>query len=204
MAADPTQLPGRGRPPGSTLGTEPRVGYHHVSENVTDTVALRYDVLAQRVAHWMFTNPGQPLTKCARALNVTPQYLYYFVASDTFKAKYAELSQGEFKEAMVGTLAERLRGAAFQAIDQLTEQMQLNPGNEMLLDASELLINAAVKMDAPAAKGTSVQINNFPAIPADVVHATRESMLRGATVNPATVEGSSVQVSEDAGLPAPK
>jgi hypothetical protein len=149
------------------------------------TVAMRYDALARRVTHWMLANPGKPLTHCAREFKVTPQYLYYFVSSDTFKAKYAELAGGDFQEAFMTTLSEKLRGGAMMAVDRLVEQVELSPSAEFVLDASEVLINAALKMDGPRPiNQTNIQ-NNFPVIPADVLASVQHQMLTGAS--PASV-----------------
>ena len=166
------------------------------------TVAMRYDALARRVTHWMLANPGKPLTHCAREFKVTPQYLYYFVSSDTFKAKYSELAGGDFQEAFMTTLAEKLRGAGAFAVDKLVEQMELSPSAEFVMDASEILINAALKMDGPRpASGPSVNIN-FPAIPADVLASVQNQMLTGAVVD-ATPLSVSVEA-QDAGLSTPR
>lgn len=168
----------------------------------SEIIALRYEVLAKRVAHWMFTNPGKPLTRCARDLGLQVNYLYMFVSSDTFKAKYAELTEGEdgFAGAMMGDFQSRLKAAATVALDAMAERISFEPGSEASIDAAEILINAAVKSERPAGGGMQVNFN-LPVIPADVLADTRQAMLRGKQP-PATIEGSSVQVQNGSGLPA--
>ena len=142
---------------------------------------IKYDALAQRITHWMLTNPGKPLTHCARELKVSANYLYHFVSTDSFQAKYHELCGQNFKEAFVTTLAERLRSGASYAVDKIIEQVELSPSAEYILDASELLINAAVRMDGPRPGAqAAVQINNFPQIPQDVLVGVQQRMLEGS------------------------
>jgi hypothetical protein len=122
-----------------------------------------------------------------------------FVSSDTFKAKYAELAEGEdgFAGAMMGDFQAKLKAAATVALDAMAERIAFEPGSEASIDAAEILINAAVKAESPARGGMQVNFN-LPVIPADVLEQTRQSMLQGKT--PATIEGSSVQVQDGAGL----
>jgi hypothetical protein len=165
-----------------------------------EAVATRYDALAHRVTHWLLTNPGKPLTHLAREIGVSPNYIYVFVSTDAFKNKYRELVDAEFKDVMVNDLAAKIRGAANLAIDRVTEQLALSQSSEYVLDASEMLINAAVKMDAPKNAGPQVQINNFPAIPADVLARTQQGLLSGNAVSP--LPGGSVTVQHVKELPA--
>lgn len=155
--------------------------------SVSDVLKMRYEVLAQRVVHWMMTHPGKPLTQCARELGMNVTYLYTFVSSDTFKAKYAELSKGDdgFEGAIIGDFKERLRAGASIAIDALTEKLTLNPHSEDSVDAAEILINAAAKLEAP--RPIAGQMNfNMPSIPPEVLAATQQAMFNRNS--PATVD----------------
>lgn len=170
---------------------------------------LKYDAFAQRITHWMLSNPGKPLSHCARELHVSPQYVYFLVSTDTFQTKYKELCGRDFKEAFVTTLADKLRSSASLVVDKIVEQVELNPGSEYLLDAGELLINAAVRMDSPRPQsGAAVQINNFPQIPQDVLANVQQQMLAGPARSgiptPADQVGSVIHEHGDAGLPAAK
>ena len=209
MAANPNDTldRGRGRPPGARHEREAEIGYYPVAEEPSDAVALRYETLALRISHWIFANPGKPLTICARELGLSAQYLYYFTASDTFKAKHEELINGEggFKSTIMGNLSERLRGAAFQALDQLTGKMALDPSNDFILDASEVLIKAAVSMERPTGGGVAVQVNNnYPVIPQDVLERTQQQMFLSAPPAPAVTDGSVTVEHDGAGLQTPK
>lgn len=173
--------------------------------SVSDVLKMRYEVLANRVIHWMMTHPGQPLTKCARELGLNVTYLYTFTSSDTFKARYAELSKGDdgFEGALLGDFKERLRAGAAIAIDALTEKLTLNPHAEDSVDAAEILIYGAAKLEAP--RPIAGQVNfNMPSIPPEVLAQTQQAMFKRNT--PATVdaevvpEGSAKDSDDAAGL----
>lgn len=178
------------------MGTQPYLLGRETGQRVTESktprddpapllegaTMVKYDALAQRITHWMLSNPGKPLVRCARELNVSANYIYYFVSTDTFQAKYNELCGKDFKEAFVTTLAERLRTGASVAVDKVIEQMELSPSAEYILDAGELLINAAVRMDGPRPGAqAAVQINNYPQIPQDVLATVQQQMLSGVS-----------------------
>lgn len=159
--------------------------------SVSDVLKMRYEVLANRIIHWMMTHPGRPLTQCARELGLNVTYLYTFTSSDTFKARYAELSKGDdgFEGALLGDFKERLRAGAAIAIDALTEKLTINPHAEDAVDAAEILIYGAAKLEAP--RPIAGQVNfNMPSIPPEVLATTQQAMFKRNT--PATVDATLV------------
>lgn len=147
----------------------------------------KHMVLVDSIIAWMISNPGQPLTKCAAALQLSTQWIRMVASTDFFKARLASKQDDILTQVGIMGLKEKIAAAAEAAVERLAEKISIADNLDSIVGAADMLLEKHYALESGRGlRGGGVVNVNMTAI-----LQGREQMLQGP--DPATIE---VQVEE--------
>jgi len=148
-----------------------------------------------RIITWLLTNPGRPLTACARDLDIPAETLYRITSTDAFRDALArETSQ------LLETLETRLEQIATLALDRLAEVLSTTNDPRLILDAMKALFGAIApnKKDLDPSKPSEPARHLHLHVDPSTIHEARMLFGTGAPNNIKELTGAQAE-----GLAAP-
>lgn len=145
----------------------------------------------ESVAQWFMANPDKSKAECARALGVTPQYIYHLTASDMFREYYRSLSEETFSR-VFPALREKMAAVAEAAMDKLADHVQDSQDPSYTLEVADKLLHRLGY--APTKGPTEIVMGNkntisptILTIPRELLALAREKVIANATSPAATL-----------------
>lgn len=99
---------------------------HHLSRANYKWKPKAFRFWYDNVIDWMLANPDGNLKQCAEAVGRHPQTIRMIVASDMFKARWAE-RRGELNGMYNDAILMKTSRVAIQALDALSDRLESNP-----------------------------------------------------------------------------
>jgi hypothetical protein len=100
--------------------------YHSLSKANYAWKPQKFRFWYDAIIDWMIANPGGTHKDCAEALDRSPGTINMIVASDMFKARWAE-RRGELNTMYSEAIMLKTGKVAVQALDALSDRLEQNP-----------------------------------------------------------------------------
>lgn len=139
-----------------------------------ESTHARHMVLIDQMIAWQVANPGKPWTHAAPALGVSVMWLRMMASTDSYRARYAEVSDTVIREVGLLGLKEKIAAAAELAVERLAEKVAVSESLSDIKDAAEMLL------DRHYGGGGEAQAPKHLTINQQIILEAKEQITRGA------------------------